>query len=267
MNNKYVQQFKKGSLEMILLCLIGRKETYGYEIITELNNSASVLGYAKEGTIYPILYRLQEAELIKCRLAPAAANGGSKKYYSLTDKGRNVLDELILFWSSYENCVNGFIESEGVQMKEQYIKQVEKELSLPRKMKKEVVRDLNEVFASAMEHGETEQQIIQRLGTPKEFADSTAEQFGIDNTKSKKRNGIISTLAALVIAVAAFSVYAVTQSGKVPEGAIGQADATTNIQIEGAFAFDISQILLAIGFAATAIAVLLIIRTIHKNRR
>ena len=65
-------------------------------------------------------------------------------------------------------------------MKEQYIKQVEKELSLPRKMKKEVVRDLNEVFASAMEHGETEQQIIQRLGTPREFADSTAEQFGID---------------------------------------------------------------------------------------
>ena len=88
-------------------------------------------------------------------------------------------------------------------MKEQYIKQVEKELSLPRKMKKEVVRDLNEVFASAMEHGETEQQVIQRLGTPKEFADSTAEQFGIDNTKSKKRNGIISTLAALVIALGA----------------------------------------------------------------
>ena len=71
MNNRYVQQFKKGSLEMILLCLIGRK----------------------------------------CRLAPAVANGGSKKYYSLTDKGRNILDELILFWSSYENCVNGFIES------------------------------------------------------------------------------------------------------------------------------------------------------------
>ena len=44
MDNRYVQQFKKGSLEMILLCLIGRKETYGYEIITELNNSASVLG-------------------------------------------------------------------------------------------------------------------------------------------------------------------------------------------------------------------------------
>ena len=117
MDNRYVQQFKKGSLEMILLCLIGRKETYGYEIITELNNSASVLGYSPfwmmtfstPGTCYPILYRLQEAELIQCRLAPAAANGGSKKYYSLTHKGREVLDELILFWASYESCVNGFI--------------------------------------------------------------------------------------------------------------------------------------------------------------
>ena len=61
-------------------------------------------------------------------------------------------------------------------MKEQYIKQVEKELSLTRKAKKEVVRDLNEVFASALEHGETEQQVIERLGTPKEFAENTAEQ-------------------------------------------------------------------------------------------
>lgn len=64
-------------------------------------------------------------------------------------------------------------------MKEQYIKQVEKELSLTRKAKKEVVRDLNEVFASALEHGETEQQVIERLGTPKEFAENTAEQLGM----------------------------------------------------------------------------------------
>ena len=56
-------------------------------------------------------------------------------------------------------------------MKEQYIKQVEKELSLPHKAKKEVVRDL------------------------KEFADSTAEQFGIDNASSKK--GKVSFLRLL----------------------------------------------------------------------
>lgn len=77
------------------------------------------------------------------------------------------------------------------------------------------MRDLNEVFASALEHGETEQQVIQRLGTPKEFADSTAEQFGIDNASSK-RKGIISALVALIVAVVAFSIYAVTRLGKAP---------------------------------------------------
>ena len=118
-------------------------------------------------------------------------------------------------------------------MKEQYIKQVEKELSLTRKAKKEVVRDLNEVFASALEHGETEQQVIERLGTPKEFAENTAT----------------------------------TQSGKVPDGAIGQADAMTNIQVEGAFGFDASQIILAVGVIAVTIAIIQIIRTVRKNRR
>ena len=72
MDGKYIQQFKKGSLEMILLCLIAQKETYGYEILTQLNQQGGgVLGYAREGTIYPILYRLQEQGLVKTRLAPA----------------------------------------------------------------------------------------------------------------------------------------------------------------------------------------------------
>ena len=98
---KYIQQFKKGSLEMILLCIIGRKETYGYEIITELNRYASVLGYAREGTVYPILYRLSDAGYLSTRVAPAAANGGSKKFYSLTEAGRRVLGEQIEFWKSF----------------------------------------------------------------------------------------------------------------------------------------------------------------------
>ena len=51
MDPRYVQQFKKGSLEMILLCLIGREETYGYAILEELNRRSAVLGWAKEGTV------------------------------------------------------------------------------------------------------------------------------------------------------------------------------------------------------------------------
>ena len=106
---KYIQQFKKGSLEMILMCIIGKKETYGYEIITELNKSSSVLGYAREGTVYPILYRLTEAGLLKTRVAPSAANGGSKKFYSLTEEGRMVLAEQLDYWKYFSACVDRYI--------------------------------------------------------------------------------------------------------------------------------------------------------------
>lgn len=47
---------------------------------------------------------------------------------------------------------------------------------------------------------------------------------------------------------------------KVPRGAIGQAGAMTNIHIEGTFSLDVSQIILEVGFAASVIAVLMIIR-------
>lgn len=111
-DDKYVRQFKKGSLEMILLSLIGRGETYGYELIAALNRDADVLGYAREGTVYPILYRLEENGWIACRIGASPANGGQKKYYSLTEQGREALNELTAFWKAYAACVNRFIETE-----------------------------------------------------------------------------------------------------------------------------------------------------------
>lgn len=97
---------------MILLCLIEEKETYGYEIITELNRRGDqIFGYAKEGTIYPILYRLEAAEMISCKMVQVS-KGAPKKMYSLTTKGRNTLTELKAFWKEYVACVNNFIEGE-----------------------------------------------------------------------------------------------------------------------------------------------------------
>ena len=152
-------------------------------------------------------------------------------------------------------------------MKEKYIKQVEKELHIPHKAKKEVIRDLNEIFVSALENGETEQQVIDRLGNPKEFAESTAEQLGFDITVLHKQKKIISSIVTLVIAAIAFIIYGTIRAGRIESGTIGQADAMTNIQIAGGFRIDISLIILLIGIIASIIAVIQIIRTINKKRR
>ncbi len=110
MEDRYVRQFKKGALEMILLCLIAQGETYGYELLTRLNlQGGSVLGYAREGTIYPILYRLQEQGRLQIRLAPSPANGGMKKYYSLYGTGPRSPGGAHRFWVKYVRCVDGFL--------------------------------------------------------------------------------------------------------------------------------------------------------------
>lgn len=64
-----------------------------------------------------------------------------------------------------------------------YIKQVKKSLNVSHKAKAEILCNLEEAFASAAEHGETEQQVMDRLGTPEEFAESIQEQLGFPAQK------------------------------------------------------------------------------------
>ena len=143
-------------------------------------------------------------------------------------------------------------------MKKQYIRQVRKDLHIPRSAKTEVVRDLQEIFASAAEHGESEQQVAERLGTPREFADRTAEQFGFDPAARRRRGRLLQIAISLAVAAAA--------AQRVPPGAIGQADAMTNIRIEGA-GFDVTLLLLAAGILAAAFAILQLIRAARSGRR
>lgn len=150
-------------------------------------------------------------------------------------------------------------------MKKQYIRQVRKDLHIPRSAKTEVVRDLQEIFASAAEHGESEQQVAERLGTPREFDDRTAEQFGFDPAARRRRNRLLQIAISLAVA-AAFALYAAAAAQRVPPGAIGQADAMTNIRVEGA-GFDVTLLLLAAGILAAAFAILQLIRSAHSGRR
>ena len=150
-------------------------------------------------------------------------------------------------------------------MKKQYIRQVRKDLHIPRSAKTEGVRDLQEIFASAAEHGESEQQVAERLGTPREFDDRTAEQFGFDPAARRRRNRLLQIAISLAVA-AAFALYAAAAAQRVPPGAIGQADAMTNIRVEGA-GFDVTLLLLAAGSLAAAFAILQLIRSAHSGRR
>lgn len=88
-----------------------------------------------------------------------------------------------------------------MKMKEKYIKQVSKNLHISNKAKNEIVRDLGEIFDSAIENGETEQRVIDRLGDPKEFAESVSGQENNKGCCTSNIRGIISMAVGICIAV------------------------------------------------------------------
>lgn len=109
MELKLEQQFKKGALEMVLLSLISRRRSYGYELILQLQKEGGGLFQeTKEGTLYPILYRLEDEKLIESELA---SDGGKriKKYYQITELGLTALSERKKFWQSYKSVIDGLL--------------------------------------------------------------------------------------------------------------------------------------------------------------
>lgn len=81
-------QLLRGILEGCVLAVIADGETYGYEILAKLETSGfeSLL----EGTLYPVLTRLEKKGLISCRKAKSPY-GPIRKYYSITETGKKAL--------------------------------------------------------------------------------------------------------------------------------------------------------------------------------
>lgn len=148
-------------------------------------------------------------------------------------------------------------------MKEKYIEQVKRELTISRKQKIAIIRDLEEAFASALEHGETEQQVIERLGTPKEFASTVQEEKkGAGHGRAKRVALIICTFALATVSLA---ISVISKSSRAPADAIGAADAMTNIQVEGGVGVDLTSILLVVGIAALVLTVFQIVNYFRKR--
>ena len=98
MNPKYERQLKKGVLEILVLHLLSQKKMYGYQLIMELKEKSHEFLTLKEGTLYPILYRLEDDGLVLSEWTQASGKVSSKKYYMITQEGQNSLKELKQLW-------------------------------------------------------------------------------------------------------------------------------------------------------------------------
>lgn len=93
---EWLSQVRRGILEYSILLMTKNKSMYGYELITAMNKY-DVLS-TTEGTLYPLLKRLEREELIVATWMETTLGVPPRKYYNLTVKGCNVLDMMNEEW-------------------------------------------------------------------------------------------------------------------------------------------------------------------------
>ncbi|MGN8647178.1 PadR family transcriptional regulator [Gracilibacillus sp. HCP3S3_G5_1] len=101
-------QFKKGALELCVLALLNKQDHYGYELVKKISDQIAI----SEGSVYPLLRRLKKEEYFTTYLQESQ-EGPSRKYYQLTDKGREHLHDLLKEWQQFSEGVNHIVK-EGV---------------------------------------------------------------------------------------------------------------------------------------------------------
>lgn len=96
-------QLMKGTLEGCILKIISLGETYGYEIVSQLQ----LYGFSevKEGTIYPLLVRLEKKKVLTSRFKESPY-GPQRKYYSLTPLGQEMLTDFKVIWQEISKTVD-----------------------------------------------------------------------------------------------------------------------------------------------------------------
>jgi PadR family transcriptional regulator, regulatory protein PadR len=97
-------QLKKGALELCVLALLSQRDSYAYEIASTL---ADLIGMG-EGTIYPLMRRLQADGLVETYLVESSA-GPPRKYYRLSDAGKLSFDGQKTAWTSFSGAVDQIV--------------------------------------------------------------------------------------------------------------------------------------------------------------
>ena len=98
-------QFKKGALELCVLSQLVGGDKYGYELTEKISGVMSIAS----GTLYPILRKLKADDYVTTYLVESES-GPARKYYKLTEKGKEYQTSVKQEWKAFTNAVNQLIQ-------------------------------------------------------------------------------------------------------------------------------------------------------------
>ena len=100
-----------GGLDLLILQLLSEREMYGYEMVTELEKRSRAVFRMKEGTLYPLLHRLEKEGAVTAY--EEKAEGRTRRYYRITRNGRGRLMQQKEEWQEYAAAVNAVLCAGG----------------------------------------------------------------------------------------------------------------------------------------------------------
>lgn len=107
-------QLKKGSLEIIVLQCLAEQDCYGYQLISELERRSNGYYALREGSLYPVLYRLESKGYVEhYQKVYAGERKIPRKYYKITNQGAKVLSEMRRVWEEYRNATDQALGNGG----------------------------------------------------------------------------------------------------------------------------------------------------------
>lgn len=113
--NEVGKQLKKGVIEILVLKILSLQNMYGYEIIQLLDEKSKGIFKMKEGTLYPILYRLEDGKMIESYWeAGTEKRSVPRKYYKITVEGKQQLTDMIREWEMMSGSINSILNLEGL---------------------------------------------------------------------------------------------------------------------------------------------------------
>jgi PadR family transcriptional regulator PadR len=101
---------RRGTLEYCVMALLAGGERYGFELVKALGAIDGMV--TSEGTIYPILGRMRRDGLVETTWRESST-GPPRRYYQLTDAGRDVLDAFVAEWRRFRDAVDQVVEKGG----------------------------------------------------------------------------------------------------------------------------------------------------------
>ena len=100
-------QLKRGLLEICVLTVLRRDDSYGYQLIKDVSSCIDI----SESTLYPILKRLESSEMLT--VYAIEHNSRLRKYYKITDAGKKKIDDFIDEWKEVMAVYNFITAGKG----------------------------------------------------------------------------------------------------------------------------------------------------------